>query len=113
MPNMPKNVIVVLLDSLNRHMLGSYGGTEFDTPNIDRFARRAVQFDKTVCTAHVGECHRAEAGASRVAAYVAGRRESQSEAVGRKHPQMDEGSDIAGRHDRILAKRAASLRRSP
>ena len=45
MPNMPKNVIVVLLDSLNRHMLGSYGGTEFDTPNIDRFARRAVQFD--------------------------------------------------------------------
>jgi len=43
---MPKNVIVVLLDSLNRHMLSSYGGTEFDTPNIDRFARRAVQFEK-------------------------------------------------------------------
>ena len=42
---MPKNVIVVLLDSLNRHMLGSYGGREFDTPNLDRFARRAVQFD--------------------------------------------------------------------
>ncbi len=40
MPNMPKNVVVVLLDSLNRHMLGSYGGTEFDTPNLDRFARR-------------------------------------------------------------------------
>ena len=32
------NVVVVLLDSLNRHMLGSYGGTEFDTPNLDRFA---------------------------------------------------------------------------
>jgi arylsulfatase A-like enzyme len=45
MPDMPKNVIVVLLDSLNRHMLGSYGGREFDTPNLDRFARRAVQFD--------------------------------------------------------------------
>jgi len=45
MPTMPKNVIVVLLDSLNRHMLGSYGGTEFATPNLDRFARRAVQFD--------------------------------------------------------------------
>jgi arylsulfatase A-like enzyme len=45
MSTMPKNVIVVLLDSLNRHMLGSYGGREFDTPNLDRFARRAVQFD--------------------------------------------------------------------
>ena len=32
------NVCVVLLDSLNRHMLGSYGGTEFATPNLDRFA---------------------------------------------------------------------------
>jgi hypothetical protein len=31
-PSQPTNVCVVLLDSLNRHMLGSYGGTEFDTP---------------------------------------------------------------------------------
>jgi arylsulfatase A-like enzyme len=43
---MPDNVIVVLLDSLNRHMLGAYGGTEFDTPNLDRFAKRAVRFDR-------------------------------------------------------------------
>jgi arylsulfatase A-like enzyme len=43
------NVVVVLLDSLNRHMLGSYGGTEFDTPNLDRFAReRAVRFTRHV-----------------------------------------------------------------
>jgi len=35
---------VVLLDSLNRHLLGSYGGTEFDTPALDRFARRATRF---------------------------------------------------------------------
>ena len=42
----PKNAIVVLLDSLNRHMLGAYGGTEFDTPNLDRFARRALRFDR-------------------------------------------------------------------
>ncbi len=43
------NVIVVLLDSLNRHMLGCYGGTEFDTPNLDRFAReRAVRFTRHV-----------------------------------------------------------------
>jgi arylsulfatase A-like enzyme len=41
----PKNAIVVLLDSLNRHMLGAYGGREFETPNIDRFAAGAVRFD--------------------------------------------------------------------
>ena len=46
---MPRNVVVVLLDSLNRHMLGSYGGTEFETPNLDRFAReRAVRFTNHV-----------------------------------------------------------------
>lgn len=39
------NVIVVLLDSLNRHMLGAWGGTEFDTPHLDRFARTAMCFD--------------------------------------------------------------------
>lgn len=45
----PRNVVVLLLDGLNRHMLGSYGGTEFDTPSLDRFAReRAVRF-----TSHV------------------------------------------------------------
>jgi arylsulfatase A-like enzyme len=38
-PPQPANVCVVLLDSLNRHMLGTYGGTEFATPNLDRFAR--------------------------------------------------------------------------
>lgn len=42
---MPRNLIVVLLDSLNRHLLGAYSGAEFDTPHLDRFARRAVRFD--------------------------------------------------------------------
>jgi arylsulfatase A-like enzyme len=45
---MPRNAIVVLLDSLNRHMLGCYGGREFDTPNLDAFAARAVRFDRNV-----------------------------------------------------------------
>jgi arylsulfatase A-like enzyme len=40
----PHHAVVVLLDSLNRHHLGSYGGTEFNTPNLDRFARRSVRF---------------------------------------------------------------------
>ncbi len=49
MTEMPSNVVVVLLDSLNRHMLGCYGGAEFETPNLDRFAsERATRF-----TSHV------------------------------------------------------------
>jgi arylsulfatase A-like enzyme len=40
----PKNLILVLLDSLNRHMLGAYGGHEFATDNLDRFARSAIGF---------------------------------------------------------------------
>ncbi|HKY67426.1 MAG TPA: sulfatase [Acidimicrobiales bacterium] len=45
----PRNVVVVLLDSLNRHLLGCYGGTEFATPHLDRFAgERATRF-----TSHV------------------------------------------------------------
>jgi arylsulfatase A-like enzyme len=40
------NAVVLLLDSLNRHMLGAYGATEFETPNLDAFARRAVRFDR-------------------------------------------------------------------
>ncbi len=42
----PRNAIVVLLDSLNRHMVGAYGGEEFDTPHLDRFAALAVRFDR-------------------------------------------------------------------
>jgi arylsulfatase A-like enzyme len=40
----PRNAVVVLLDSLNRHMLGSYGSDEFDTPNLDRVAARSLRF---------------------------------------------------------------------
>jgi arylsulfatase A-like enzyme len=43
---MPKHVVVVLLDSLNRHLLGAYGGSEFSTPNLDRFAGQSVVFDR-------------------------------------------------------------------
>ncbi len=45
-PQHPKNAIVILLDSLNRHMLGAYGGGEFTTPSLDAFARRALRFEK-------------------------------------------------------------------
>ena len=45
-PARPRNAIVVLLDSLNRHLLGAWGGDEFETPNLDRFAQRSVCFDR-------------------------------------------------------------------
>lgn len=38
--------VFVLFDSLNRLALGAYGGTAVKTPNFDRFANRAVTFDK-------------------------------------------------------------------
>ena len=38
-------VVFVLFDSLNRHALGTYGGTAVDTPNFDRLAQRAAVFD--------------------------------------------------------------------
>ncbi|HEV3227248.1 MAG TPA: sulfatase [Acidimicrobiales bacterium] len=41
-----RNAVVVLLDSLNCHLVGAYGGAEFATPNIDRLAARAVRFDR-------------------------------------------------------------------
>ncbi len=42
----PRNVVVLLLDSLNRHMVGAYGADEFETPNLDRLAARSVRFDR-------------------------------------------------------------------
>ena len=42
----PRNAVVVLLDSLNRHMIGAYGGTEFETPHLDRFAAMSTRFTR-------------------------------------------------------------------
>lgn len=38
--------IFVIFDSLNRHVLGAYGGRAVATPNFDRFARRSMTFDR-------------------------------------------------------------------
>ena len=38
--------VFVLFDSLNRHLLGPYGGTRVPTPNFDRLARHCVTFDR-------------------------------------------------------------------
>ena len=45
-PQRPANLVVVLLDSLNRHMLEAYGGHEFETPNMAAFARDALRFTR-------------------------------------------------------------------
>ena len=38
--------IFVLFDSLNRSAIGAYHGTSVRTPNFDRFAKRAMTFDR-------------------------------------------------------------------
>lgn len=38
--------VFVLFDSLNRHMLGAYGGKRVPTPNFDRLAQRSKVFEK-------------------------------------------------------------------
>jgi arylsulfatase A-like enzyme len=42
----PQRVVVILLDSLCRHLLGAYGSAEFATPNLDRFGAGALRFDR-------------------------------------------------------------------
>jgi arylsulfatase A-like enzyme len=39
------NIVLVLIDSLNRHFLSAYAPSEVATPNLDAFARRAWRFD--------------------------------------------------------------------
>ena len=42
---MKKNVIVVMLDTLQFNYLGCYGNTWIQTPNIDCFANQGVLFE--------------------------------------------------------------------
>lgn len=39
------NVILLLADDLGRECLGSYGGTSYQTPHLDRMAREGVRFE--------------------------------------------------------------------
>lgn len=41
----PKNVVFIMLDSLQWHLMGCYGGKVCKTPNFDRLAREGVTFD--------------------------------------------------------------------
>ncbi|MCW5854031.1 MAG: sulfatase-like hydrolase/transferase, partial [Anaerolineae bacterium] len=41
----PLSVILVQIDSLNRHFLTCYGNEWVQTPTLDAFAQRAAVFD--------------------------------------------------------------------
>jgi arylsulfatase A-like enzyme len=45
-PSRPEHVVLVILDSLNRHLLGAYGSSEFDTPVLDAFAAESLRFTR-------------------------------------------------------------------
>ena len=40
-----KNVIFIMLDTLQFNYLGCYGNTKVKTPNLDRFARQGFLFE--------------------------------------------------------------------
>ena len=46
MPYEKKNVVVVMMDSLQWNYLGCYGNPWIQTPNIDRFAKEGVLFER-------------------------------------------------------------------
>ena len=46
MPSEPLSVILIQLDSLNRHFLPCYGNDWIKAPNLTDFARRAATFDR-------------------------------------------------------------------
>ena len=56
-------LILLLFDSLNRHVLGRYGGTRSATPNFDRLAERAVRLRQALCrqpALHAGAARHAD-----------------------------------------------------
>ena len=50
--------VFVLFNSLNRHMLGPYGGTRIPTPNFDRLAARSADLRQATMSAACPACRR-------------------------------------------------------
>lgn len=48
-PNKIKNVLFIIADDLKADALGCYGNTVCQTPNIDRLAAQALQFESAYC----------------------------------------------------------------
>jgi len=40
------NIILIMLDDLGSEVIGSYGGTSYDTPNFDKLAATGLQFNQ-------------------------------------------------------------------
>lgn len=49
-PAQPRNVIMVVVESLSAKYLGSYGSNEGLTPELDRLAAQSLQFDRLYAT---------------------------------------------------------------
>lgn len=41
----PPNILLILADDVGREVLGSYGGTSYPTPHLDRLARTGLRFE--------------------------------------------------------------------
>lgn len=46
----PPNVVLILADDLGHEVLNSYGGTSYETPNLDRLAAEGVRFERAYAT---------------------------------------------------------------
>ena len=46
----PANAVVLVVDGLGAAMLGAYGNTWFETPNLDRLAARSLPVSYTHLT---------------------------------------------------------------
>lgn len=44
------NIILILVDDFGRELLSSYGGTSYQTPNLDRLAREGMRFENCYAT---------------------------------------------------------------
>jgi arylsulfatase A-like enzyme len=45
------NIVLILADDVGREAFGSYGGTSFQTPNLDRLAAEGMRFTRVYATA--------------------------------------------------------------
>ena len=54
------NIIIILCDDAGYQDLGSYGGIDVNTPNIDQLAKNGIQFSNAYATASVCAPSRAD-----------------------------------------------------
>jgi phosphoglycerol transferase MdoB-like AlkP superfamily enzyme len=50
MPEQPRHVVLIMVESLSAEFVGAYGSTSGLTPNLDRFAREGLKFSNAYAT---------------------------------------------------------------